>query len=164
MLDQIKSYHYEGTPDVQLANKINTDDAAPGFIHHPNNIPFHVKHVSRLPVMKQNEIESGKSTLGLCFFSDKYLKPGTLVELTIPLRGEDHKFIGQVVLIRETHRGYEAGIWLRSQTDAFRARIIEQICYIDGYLEEKQDHSASPINKELGIQEWISRNAAHFPA
>ena len=164
MLNAVSNTDYRKTIDVHQLSDFSFDKMVPGFIYHPKHVPLKIKRVWRLPELAQDEVKSGKSTLGLCFFSTKNHKPGALIELTISLLGEDHKFIGQVVIVKETHLGYETGIWLQSQMDAYRARIIEQVCYIDGYLGHKQDQSVAVINKEQGAREWISLNAAQFPA
>lgn len=164
MLNTTNTIDHEKSIDAGRHYDFPVDVIAPDFIYHPKNALLKTKPLKQFPELDQDEIRSGKSTLGLCFTSRKHHATGTILEITIPVRGDDHKFVGQVVLVRKMQHGYETGIWLRSQTDACRARILEQICYIDGYLEEKQVQSETPINAEQEIQGWISRNAALFPA
>ncbi len=140
------------------------DQSAAGFIRHPDAFPLNIRRRWREPVLSLAEEMDDESELGLCFFSEKHLDPGTRLELSIPLRGEEQKFAGEVVLVRALRHGYEIGLWLRSHTDACRARIVEQICYIECYLKDKQKNTINPINHEQGTREWISRFAAHFPA
>ena len=80
--------------------------------------------------------------------------------MTISIRGDDHKFVGQVVLIKGNGQGYNVGVWLRSQTDACRARIIEQICFMNGSRQQ----SLATIKKEKGMREWIYPDATQLPA
>lgn len=164
MLNAIRNDDHVNARGKHQPDYAHFDEMAPGFIYHPDHIPLNFRRLWRMPELTKEERKSGMSTLGLSFFSDKHLTPGMQIEVTVPLRGEDHKFVGQVVLVKESHHGYDVGIWLRSQHDAYRARIVEQICYIDCYLQDKQEHSSKPINKEQGIQEWIVHNAAQFPA
>ncbi len=154
----------------KITNSVNTveahqsstfiDEIPLGFISYPKNIPLSIKHIWRLPELTPDEVKSGESELGLCFTSNKHHKIGTLVEVTISIHGDDHKFVGQVVLIKANDHGYNVGVWLRSQTDACRARIIEQICYMNG----SQQHSLASIKKEKGMREWIYPDATQLPA
>lgn len=164
MLNAIRNDVHENAAGTLQADYAHFDQMASGFIYHPDHIPLNFRRLWHLPELTKDERRSGKSTLGLSFFTHKHLKAGEQVEVTVHVRGENHKFVGEVVLVKESQRGYDVGIWLRSQHDAIRARIIEQVCYIDRYLQDKQKHSSKPINKEQGTQEWIVHNAAHFPA
>ena len=152
------------TSEVLQGDNSFIDEIPLGFISYPKTIPLKIKHIWRLPELTQDEVESGESESGLCFISHRHHKIGTLVEVTISIRGDDHKFVGQVVLIRGSDHGYNVGVWLRSQTDACRARIIEQICYTDGSLEAQRQHSLATIKKEKGMQEWIYPDSTQLPA
>ncbi len=137
------------------------DKAVPGFIYHPKAIPFTLKK-RRRTVESSPEMEKERSNLGLCFHTEKYFKPGILVEFTVMIRDDVQTFTGRVVFNRETEEGYVTGIWLLSQSDAYRARIVEQVCHIDRYLEKKQgDKQTIDTEREAGY--WISRFAARFP-
>jgi len=159
-----KTIVYKQNADTHRSLDFQVDEIATDFIYHPENLSLNTRYIKQLPELDQDELKSGKSTLGLCFTSKKHHLPGSNLEITIPVRGDRHKFIGLVVFIRKIEQGYKTGIWLRSQTDACRARILEQICYIDGYLENRQKQSKVPINTDQEIEGWISRNAALFPA
>lgn len=159
MLNAIKiSDHETIQPKDILLDKMAT-----GFLYHPENTPLKVKRLWRVPELNRDEEKSGESTLGLCFTSQKHYVAGSSLELTISIHGEDHKFSGQIVLIKENLQGYNVGVWLRSQMDACRARIVEQVCYIDSYLEDQPDRNILPFNQEQRIREWISQNAAQIP-
>jgi hypothetical protein len=152
------------TAEAHQPNIAFADEVPLGFISYPKNIPLNAKHIWRLPELTADEVKSGESELGLCFTSNKHHKIGTLMEVTISMRGDDHIFVGQVVLIKGGDRGYNVGVWLRSQTDACRARIIEQICYMDSSLETGRQHSLATIKKEKGMREWIYPDTTQLPA
>lgn len=147
----------------QITNHF-VDDQEPGFIHHPDSIPLDIRLIRKQPDETQFINENQNSKLGLSFNTNKQLKPGMHIEISIPLRNDEQKFLGQVVFVRKKDQGYDVGIVLRSQNDAYRARIIEQVCYINCYIQEQQSHSTKLINREQCAYEWISRYAAHFPA
>ena len=106
MLNAIKNLDLVNSAGEHQPNEFSFDEMSPGFIYHPDSIPLTIKHLWRLPELTQDEIKSGKSTLGLCFSSNKHLNPGMLIELTVFIRGEDHKFVGQVIFVKQTQHGY----------------------------------------------------------
>ncbi|MFT5133920.1 MAG: hypothetical protein ACI9SC_002393 [Gammaproteobacteria bacterium] len=137
-------------------------DEQTGFIHHPAGFPIECK---RLWFGDPDERdETGHSDIGLIFDSEKYIKPGVTIEITIPLRNEIEKFRGKVVLVRHNGDFYEIGLWLRRRSDASRARIVEQICHIETYLKDKKFREGPyVINPERVAEEWISKYASSVP-
>ena len=129
-----------------------------GFIHHPPGLPILCKTI------KHDAVTGEPGDIGLCFEWDHYIKPGTLLEVEIPLRGEIQKFRGKVILVRTRDTGFEIGIWLRDKSDAARIRIVEQICHIEVYLKHKRHHEGPFVSPERVAEEWISRFASRFPS
>lgn len=139
------------------------DNSLDGFIHHPAGSPiefrriwFGNKHVGSML--------DGEGNIGVCFESDKYFKPGTILEISIPLRGEQQKFRGKVVLVKNKGDLCEIGLWLTSKADSGRIRIVEQICHIESYLRQKRHREGPFVSKERVAQEWISKFASNFPS
>lgn len=139
------------------------DSNLEGFIHHPPGFPIQW-HPLRLKKKLQQTEYNQHSHLGLCFESEKYIKPGTVLELTIHLRGEDQKFTGRVILVHNKGTLFEIGVWFSSRSDASRLRIVEQICHIEAYLKHKRHHEGPFVSQERIAQEWISRFASTFPS
>ncbi len=134
-----------------------------GFIHHPTNFPLSWRK-RRVPKKQESEAVTGGGQIGLCFVSDKYIKPGTHLELTIPLRGNTEHFIGQVILVRKLEEQFEIGVWFDTREDAGRVRIVEQICHIENYLKQKRHQDGPFFSHERVAQEWVSRFASRFPS
>ncbi len=132
-----------------------------GFIRHPKAFPMSVRRVWF--ERRQAQPARYDSDLGLCIRSEKYIPTGAILEVTIPLRGEEQIFKGKVVLVR--HRGdhYEIGIWLEAKEDAHRVRMVEQICHIETYLRHKHRKEGPFVSRERIAEEWISKFAASFP-
>ena len=59
--------------------------------------------------------------------------------------------------------GYEIGIMLLNIEDAQRLRIVEQICHIQLYLNDKRFNDGPFLSKEKLTEEWINRFASNFP-
>jgi hypothetical protein len=137
-------------------------DTQTGFIHHPPGFPLEFKRVWFSSLHRSDELHRGE--LGLIFDSEKYVKPGWTLEITIPMRNEIARFQGKVVLIRHSGEGYEIGLWLRRGADASRARIVEQICHIEAYTQERKYRDGPYcLNRERIAQEWIMENAGSVP-
>ena len=137
-------------------------DPQTGFIHHPSGFPLECR---RLWIREWFQRGNGAGRLpGLMFHSERYLPPGALVEISIPLREELEIFRGRVVLVRHNGKHYEIGLRLCDRNDAGRVRIIEQICHIETYLTQKKFVDGPyNLNRERAAEEWISRFASSVP-
>jgi len=155
--------NHTGSPGSTRQYSITVDDGLlSGFIHHPSAFPLSCK---RLWFDRgKNHHSENEQTIGLCFRSEKYLKPGISVEISIPLRGEDQKFRGKVVLVRNMDDHFEIGLWLTQAADVHRARIVEQICHIETYLRTKKHQDGPFVSNERVAEEWVSKYAAAFPS
>lgn len=112
-------------------NKIRND-----FIRHPRQFPLKFRR-RRAWGWSMRDKQTPTGDLGLSFVSRKYIPTGSRMELSIPLRGDVQKFHGTVVMVREIAGGYEIGLWLASADDASRARLVEEICHLECYLQGK---------------------------
>lgn len=146
---------------VSYRLKMSAETGPDGFIHHPSDFPIQARRLW-FESLRRERGHAG-SRLGLSYTSEKFIRPGTFVELQIPLRGETQKFRGEIVLVRDTGFGYEIGVWLETDADAARARIVEQICHIESYLNQKRSQEGRPISRQGAAQEWITKFAASFP-
>lgn len=142
---------------------IRTDSNLHGFIHHPPGFPIEWRTL-RQKHKPEDDGTTANGNIGLCFETDHYIKPDTVLEVTIPVRGETQKFTGRVILVRNKGEIFEIGIWLTSKSDASRIRMVEQICHIEAYLTHKRHHDGPFVSQERVAQEWISRFASRFPS
>ena len=141
------------------------DSNLEGFIHHPTAFPLTWRRIRRLKWKKNAQAEGQQpANIGLCFESEKYIKPGTELELEITLRGETQKFTGRVILVKNLGEKFEIGLWLSTREAAGRIRIVEQICHIEAYLKHKRHYEGPFMSPERVTQEWISRFASSFPS
>jgi hypothetical protein len=137
-------------------------DMLEGFIKHPERFPLQFR---RLRFWERSKIDINKtSNIGLTFSSKEYQKLGSIIEVTIPTRKETHCFLGKVVMVKESDQGFEIGVWLLNIEDTPKLRIVEQICHIELYLNDKRYKEGPFLSKEKITEEWISRFASSFPA
>ena len=138
-----------------------SNDLLDGFIKHPERFPLQFR---RLRFWEQTKIDlSQRTNMGLNFNAESYQKPGSILEITIPTRKETHQFLGKVVMVKETAQGFETGVWLLNLEDVPKLRIVEQICHIELYLNDKRYQEGPFMSREKLTEEWISRFAGSFP-
>jgi len=140
-------------------------DSQTGFIHHAPGCPLEFKRVWFDRCNNYEDAEPGAGEIGLIFESEKYVKPGSLLEITLsPRGGEDTRFRGRVVLVRDQNDYFEIGVWMRHAADAGRIRIVEQICHIESYLQERKYRDGPyNLNRDRIAAEWIMDNAGTVP-
>ena len=148
---------------AQVLNDRPIHDVKTGFLQHPAGYPMEIKRKrfwEKLDADKQTS-----SRIGIMFDSDEYYKPGTNIDITIPLPNKIENFSGKVVLVKQNGDHYEIGLWLRREEDASRARIVEQICHIEVYMQEKK-YREGPynLNPDRVAREWITKYASDVPS
>lgn len=131
------------------------------YIRHPSGIPLEVK-IAELPD-PQNEYLNNVSLGGLSFHCKYQLETGAQISIRIPLlRGTFH-VIGQVVWCRKQEGGYEVGAAFRDEEEAFRTRMVEQICHIEEYRNKVMTDEQRELSSEQAAIEWITKYADAFP-
>jgi hypothetical protein len=150
----------------RLKQRVGTQpvrDDQTGFIHHPTGVPIEIRRIWFGGWRRHPHTE--RSDIGFIFESERYLPPGATVEVTIPLRSEQQRFRGRIVLVRHNGRCCEIGLWLPAPEEAGRLRIVEQICHIEAYLQQRK-YSDGPyaLNRERLAAEWIDRYAGKVPS
>lgn len=132
-----------------------------GFIRHPADRPISVRY---LPFWRRwRRMDSRHHGIGIVFHHPGYLRPGSLIEVSIPLRGEAQNFQGYVVLVREIADGYEIGLRLQDPDQGTRIRIVEQICYMESYLRARIA-AGQTLTPNHAASDWIQQHAAIFPS
>ena len=77
---------------------------------------------------------------------------------------QDNFLVGNVVWCEKKGNAYEIGIEFENSRDAFRLRMIEQICHIEHYRKEVARLEGRELNAQEAAKEWISKYAGDFPA
>ena len=131
------------------------------YIRHPSSIPLEVK-IADLPG-PQNEYLNNVSLGGLSFHSKHELAAGARITIRIPLLKETIQVSGQVVWCNRLGESYEVGVSFPDKEDAFRTRMVEQICHIEQYRSEVLEHEHRQLTSEQAAIEWIKKYAGTFP-
>jgi hypothetical protein len=131
------------------------------YIRHPADIPIDIElddstqwHSKRL-----RNVSLG----GLCFESRAEYPCGQLVVIRIPLVQPIFEAHAKVVWCFAKQTGYEVGLELMDQDEAFRANMIEQICHIEHYRKTVQQVEGRELDAQAAAREWIEKFASGFP-
>lgn len=132
------------------------------FIRHPINFPIEVSAGQACLVDGVHVSDIGLG--GLAFHSDIKLEPGSLVHIKIPYTHPAFESDAKVIWCRELQHGTDLAVEFLSEDDAFKARMIEQICYIENYRRMVERDEDRMLTFEEAAMEWIDKYAANFPS
>ena len=100
---------------------------------------------------------------GLSFRPKDKLASGVLISIRIPLLGEYVQVSGQVVWCHKQREAYEVGVAFLDTEEAFRTRMVEQICHIEEYKNQVLEVEHRQLTSEQAAAEWIKKYADSFP-
>lgn len=127
------------------------------FMRHPSDIPIEVSFDEK-PATAYS-IGSG----GLAFRTGTEFEPGTLVRIRIPYVSPAFDTEARVVWCRPRAGSFELGVEFLSLNDAFRARMVEQLCHIENYRQYVKRSEGRTLSTQEAAAEWIAKYAASFP-
>ncbi len=129
------------------------------FIRHPVDIPIKIIKDESRYVQPLQDI----SVSGLRCRSDEALEMGAEIKIVIDLVKPTLEIQGKVIWCRAIGSSYELGIEYHGEQDAYRLRMVEQICHIEHYKKEVQIREGRTISSEQAANEWIGKYAEKFP-
>jgi hypothetical protein len=131
------------------------------FIRHPVDVPIEVNTEGDEPsAFHTHDISVG----GLAFHTSFAVSPGRRIEIRIPYVQPAFEARARVVWCRPSElHGYELGVSFLDAQDAFLARMVEQICYIEDYRKTVQRMEGRQLSSEEAAMEWIDKYAGRFP-
>lgn len=136
--------------------------ATPGhMIRHPIQIPIEVKPVGAR-TGKRSRMHKA-SLPALAFDFPHKLHVGTTVMVSIPSVQQGARLRGKVIWLIQTLRGYVVGLAFFNESEAFRMRMLEQLCHIEAYRSQILASEGRSLTREQAAIEWISCHAADFP-
>jgi len=132
------------------------------FIRHPVDVPIEV-----LCFPDSGYVQSSTHDVsfgGLAFFSDTAIEPERIIALRIPvLRPAFEVTEALVAWCKDTGSKYAVGVKFPDAEEAFRVRMIEQICHIESYRRDVAQREGRQLTTEEAAGEWIGRYASSFP-
>lgn len=130
------------------------------FIRHTVDVPLEIRSVDDGP---RRASVRNVSHGGISFLSAEEIALGTVVEIRIP--GVDPPFAARakVVWSAPEGSGYCLGVAFLDADDAFRARMVEQVCAIERYRRETREREGRHLSPEAAAEEWVAKYAHVFP-
>jgi len=133
------------------------------FIRHPADIPIEFS-ADDDPPLSLHGLAHDVSYGGLAFESERCPQRGAVIEIRIPTVKPAFETRGQVMWCRRKSADrYEIGIRFLGSTDAFKARMVEQVCHIEQYKRDVLEREGRKLTGTAAAREWISKHAADFP-
>ena len=131
------------------------------FIRHTAGVPIEVQELpgSGLATRESLNVSAG----GLSFVSDHDLPAGSTIEVRIPTVDPPFEARARVVWSRPDDEGFCIGIQFLDAADAFRVRMVEQVCTIDRYRREVEEQEGRRLTVQEAAAEWIAKYAGRFP-
>ncbi len=131
------------------------------FIRHTINVPLEVTSGGT----HQTAIDQGVNVShgGLAFTSVECLDIGDVVELRIATVTPPFEARARVVWCRPEAPAFLVGVEFLDKGDAFRSRMVEQVCTIEGYRQQVLAEEGREISSQDAAAEWIAKFAGRFP-
>lgn len=132
------------------------------FIRHPVDVPVKIGTAAgpSPQVVHTQDISAG----GLALCCKQEMQPGALVQVSIPFVEPAFEARARVAWCRcRGGSDYELGVTFLDPDDAFRARMVEQICHIEDYRQSVLRRDGRQLDMEQAAHEWLEIYAADFP-
>lgn len=131
------------------------------FIRHASDIPLDVNIESseQTHCNKTVNISMG----GISFVSEKKIRTGKRVSISVPSISDSFHFEGQVAWCQEFDDQFTIGIQFYDEEHSYTARMVEQICQIESYRNEVLKTQKRHLTSDEAAEEWISQYAHTFP-
>lgn len=131
------------------------------FVRHTAGVPLKVRTIRRDGGEPHalHDVSFG----GLSFESGQPIEAGTELELQIGDVRPPFSAKARVVWCHHTESGYRIGVKFLEERDAFRSRMVEQVCAIEQYRKEVGDREGRQMSSSEAAHEWIERFADRFP-
>ena len=134
------------------------------YVRHPSAFPVELRQggggASGSGVLRERLRDL--STGGLCCRSSTPFEEGERVRVRIPVGDPGFEGEGRVAWCRPQDDGYRVGIEFVGEGEAFRARMVEQVCHIELYHRQLRAEGRE-LSEEDAALEWVSKYAARFP-
>ena len=132
------------------------------YIRHPADIPLDFRDDGDRPASRAERLVN-VSEGGLAFIAGDPLPVGRVIRIRVPLVDPRFEASGRVTWCRPQDGHYEIGIAFLDADEAFRARMVEQICHIEHYRRQVREAEGRVLSGEEAAREWILRFAEDFP-
>lgn len=100
---------------------------------------------------------------GLAFTTNECPSKGDMIELRIPTVEPPFVARARVAWCRPEDGHWLVGASFLDASDAFRSRMVQQVCSIENYRKEVRETEGRDLTPEEASTEWITKFANRFP-
>jgi hypothetical protein len=131
------------------------------FIRHTVDVPIEVRPVAG----EAGETAQGVNVSfgGLSFTTELCPEIGQVLELRIPTVRPPFEAHGRVAWCRPEGESYLVGVEFLDASDAFRSRMVQQVCSIESYRREVEEREGRSLSSQQAAAEWVEKYAGRFP-
>ncbi len=132
------------------------------FVRHPTDIPI---DISVICVGQHEDIHCAMTDVsqgGLSCLVDHAVSVGSFVDVCIHSVSPEYHGQGQVVWCHSENDQYEIGVKFASTNEAFKARMVQQVCQIEHYKNIIYEREGRLLDGNQAAAEWIAKCAADF--
>ncbi|MDX8403906.1 MAG: PilZ domain-containing protein [Mariprofundaceae bacterium] len=134
---------------------------ANNLIHHPEQVPVEIQALDCSE--SYSEPVDGSCLGELAIHCLSSFRVGAVVELHVPMFDSGILLHGHVIWFHKAGGGYLIGISFQSEDEAFRMRMVEQLCHIEAYRKDVAAKQGRILTREEAAAEWIARYSEDFP-
>ena len=131
------------------------------YIRHPADISIEYKLSGE--ITERIDQTENVSFGGLCFRAKSCIENGKKITLKFPSINPNFEITGKVVWCMQKKDHVYVGVQFQDKNDAFRARLIEEICYIKKYQQEMFEKEGRELSDDRAAKEWTKKYAEKFP-
>lgn len=132
------------------------------FIRHTAGVPIAVSRVDGRAAHARQSVNVSEG--GLSFVSDDYIPLGAVIEVRIDTVSPPFQAQARVVWSSPEGDAWCLGVQFIDPADAFRARMVEQVCAIERYRHEVRAAEGRQLTPAEAATEWIGKYANRFPS
>lgn len=149
-----------GRPSVRTVLS-GPESTARSYIRHARGHPIYYDQPPRYATQRPSHAEGDQC--GIYFEASRPFHSGSSIHVTIPVRQQEFHFLARICWTQPRRSGYEVGVVFSGKSECFRARMVEQLCYIEAYRESMHSSEGRELDMEAAAMEWITRYAGLFP-
>ena len=129
------------------------NDSRRRFIRHTADVPLEVRTVREDGGETHHSVNV--SFGGLAFESERPVPNGTTLEVRMDQVKPPFEAQARVVHCEPEGDHFCIGVQFLDASDAFRARMVEQVCSIDRYRRQVQEREGRTLTGQEAAQEWL---------
>lgn len=131
------------------------------YVRHTVGVPLEVARLGESAPL----VEAGVNVShdGLAFVSAWCPQVGEILRLCIPTVEPVFEARARVMWCRPENGAFLVGAQFLDASDAFRSRMVQQVCAIEHYRQELREREGRELTTQEAAAEWIARFAERFP-